>query len=298
MHLDPDRDPPVWFNDPCLTVFVRLIIKGRFLFWSWTVVDDNIVNEQIPKGCNAQQVMTKLQSAAAAAVPAASAAVEAPSVATDPSGRMLMVYTEDAGGVTPSPRVMARFKAAGSDQWGTAIPVTDGSRSVSDPVVAFAGPANLPIVAWTQNTLPPQASSPLVGDLGEALKRQEIYFATWDGTAWRTPVALTSDTVGDGRPAIAGDTQGATLAWTRNTDGNLVTRNDQRIAVRESASSPARPRGMEIVMQVLGAVATGGMNAQVERCPPLHRRSGRWIAVGAPHPDLVFRRRRRPEHGW
>ena len=263
LHLDPDRDPPVWFNDPCLTVFVRLIIRGRFLFWSWTIADDNIVNEQIPKGCNAQQVMAKLQSATAAAAPAASSTVEAPSVATDPGGRMLMVYIEDAGGTTPSPRVMARFKAAGNDQWDTAIPVTDGSRSVSDPVVAFAGPANLPLVAWTQNTLPPQASSPLTGDLGEALKRQEIYAATWDGSAWSTPVALTNDAVGDGRPAIAGDALGATLAWTRDTDGDLTTRSDQRITVREWTPISGGTGGTWNDLQLLGAAAAGGMNAQV-----------------------------------
>ena len=121
LHLDPDRDPPVWFNDPCLTVFVRLIIKGRFLFWSWTIADDNIVNEQIPKGCNAQQVMAKLQSAAAANAHGAPH-VEAPSMATDPSGRMLMVYIEDAGGTIPSPRVMARFKAAGGRPMGHGDP--------------------------------------------------------------------------------------------------------------------------------------------------------------------------------
>ena len=168
--------------------------------------------------------------------------------------------------------------------------MTDGSRSVSDPVVAFAGPANLPIVAWTQNTLPPQASSPLIGDLGEALQRQEIYVATWDGAAWHTPVALTSDTVGDGRPAIAGDKQGATLAWTCETDGDLVTHSDQRIAVREMGPPLRRGRrGME-----LDAVARGRGYGRYERgsepCPSLHRRSGQWVAVGAPHPDLIFRR--------
>ena len=301
LHLNPDSNPPVWFDNPCLTVFVRLIIKGRFLFWSWTVADEAIVNEHIPSGCNAQQMMTLLQSAAAAAAPAAAATLEAPSLATDPSGRILMTYIEDAGGLTPAPRVLARFKPAGSDQWGAAIPVTDGSRSVSDPVVAFAGPANTPIVAWTQNTLPPDAGSPVTGNLGEALKRQEIMAATWDGSSWSIPATLTSDGVGDGRPAIAGDAQGATLAWTRDTDGNLATRIDQRIAVREWQSLTSSTGGTWSDMQLLGTVAAGGMNSGVSVARlstsdpasglPLARRILVWTFDADADPNTVSDRR-------
>ncbi|MCX7789887.1 MAG: hypothetical protein N2378_04535 [Chloroflexaceae bacterium] len=259
--VNVDNDPPAWFDDPCLTIFVRLIIKGRFLFWSWTILDEPVVNTNIPSGCNARQAIAQLQ--ALAAQPAATSALEAPALAADPNGRMVMVYVEDAGGATPAPRVMARFKPAGSDVWGTAIPVTEGSRSVSDPVVAFAGPGYTPIVAWTQNTLPLATASPTGGDLGETLRRQEIYVSAWNGAAWSAPIALTDDLVGDGRPAIAGDIQGATLAWTRDTDGDLRTRTDQRIAVREWTALPGTPDGSWSNLQLLGAAPTGGMNAQV-----------------------------------
>lgn len=263
--VNVDNDPPAWFDDPCLTIFVRLILKGRFLFWSWTILDEPIVNEHIPSGCNAQQAMAQLADLAgqSAAQPTAASTLEAPALAADPTGRMVMVYVEDAGGATPAPRIMARFKAAGSETWGAAIPVTDGSRSVSDPVVAFAGPGHTPIVAWTQNTLPLASAPPTGGDLGETLRQQEIYVATWNGGAWGAPVALTDDLVGDGRPAIAGDVQGATLAWTRDTDGDLRTRADQRIAVREWTPLPGGPTGAWSAMQLLGASPAGGMNAQV-----------------------------------
>ena len=256
-----DADPPVWFDNPCLTIFVRLIIKGRFLFWSWTILDEPIVNEHLPSGCNAQQAMAQLT--ALAGQPTAASTLEAPALASDPNGRMIMVYVEDAGGATPAPRIMARFKPAGSDIWGAASPVTDGSRSVSDPVVAFAGPGHTPIVAWTQNTLPLASAPPAGGDLSETLKRQEIYVSTWNGAAWGAPAALTDDLVGDGRAAIAGDTQGATLAWTRDTDGDLRTRADQRIAVREWTLPSGAPTGAWGAMQLLSASPSGGMNAQV-----------------------------------
>lgn len=263
--VNVDNDPPAWFDDPCLSVFVRLILKGRFLFWSWTILDEPIVNENIPSGCNAQQAMAQLAalSGQPTVPPTAPSTLEAPALAADPNGRMLMVYVEDAGGTTPAPRILARFKPAGGDVWGAATPVTDGSRSVSDPVVAFAGPGHTPIVAWTQNTLPLTGASPTGGDLGETLKRQEIYVATWNGSAWSAPAALTDDLVGDGRAAIAGDTQGATLAWTRDTDGDLRTRTDQRIAVREWTPLPGGPAGAWSTMQLLGASPAGGMNAQV-----------------------------------
>lgn len=256
-----DNDPPAWFDNPCLTIFVRLILKGRFLFWSWTFFDEPIVNEQIPSGCNAQQALAQL--AALAGQPTAASTLEAPALAVDPNGRMAMVYVEDAGGATPAPRIMARFKPAGSDVWGAPTSVTDGSRSVSDPVVAFAGPGHTPIVAWTQNTLPLSSAPPTSGDLGETLKRQEIYVSTWNGAAWSAPAALTDDLVGDGRAALAGDIQGATLAWTRDTDGNLSTRADQRIAVREWTPLPGGPTGAWGAMQLLSASPSGGMNAQV-----------------------------------
>lgn len=262
LKLNPDVDPPVWFDDPCLSIFVRLILKGRFLFWSWTMLDEAIINEHIPGGCNAQAMMAALQDAQAAESTAA-ATLEAPAVASDPTGRTLMVYVEDAGGATPAPRIMARFKPAGSDVWSAPVAITDGTRSVSDPVVAFAGPTHTPIVAWVQNKLPLSAGSPAVGDVGAVLQQQEIMVATWDSGAWSAPAALTDDAVGDGRPALAGDVLGATLAWTRDIDGNLATRTDQRIAVREWTPVAGGSAGDWSPLQLLGAAASG-MNAQVD----------------------------------
>lgn len=255
-----EADPPVWFDDPCLGIFVRLIIKGRFLFWSWTMFDQAVVDEHFAPGCDAQQLAASWR--AASLMPQASpAVVEAPAVAVDANGRGLMGYVEDAGAPQPAPRIMVRFKPAGSDLWGPAVAVTDGTRSVSDPVVAFAGPDQTPIVAWAQNNL--TSGSPVAGDLGETLKQQEIYARLGAAAGWSTPVALTNDALGDGRPALAGDALGATLAWTRDTDGNLATRGDQRIAVREWTPPVAGGAGGWGQMQLLGGLASGGMNAQV-----------------------------------
>jgi len=172
-----------------------------------------------------------------------------------------MIYVEDPGGEVPSPRIMTRFKPAGSDIWETPKALTDGLHSVSDPVVAFAGPLDTPMVVWTQNTLP--IDTPPNTDLGTVLNQQELYMTSLDASGWLTPTRLTDDTFGDGRAALAGDTQGATLAWTRDTDGDLSTRMDQRIAVQEWTPDPGGMGGSWGTMQLLSGSADGGMNSQV-----------------------------------
>lgn len=276
--INPRDERLVWFDDPCLSIFVRLIIQGRFLFFTFGILDEEIVREKIPSGCNPYQTLAQWQTTAGSLT--SPAVVESPSIAADPTGRMLMVYVEDPGGDVPSPRVMARFKPAGSDVWDAPQALTDGLTSVSDPVVAFAGPSNTPIVVWTQNTLP--SSTPPSTDLGEVLNHQEIYATSWDASGWLPPTRLTSDLLGDGRPALAGDTQGATLAWTRDTDGNLATRTDQRIAVQEWTPVPGSMGGTWGPMEVLSASPTGGINSQVSAArlyshdPPISRRILVW----------------------
>jgi hypothetical protein len=259
LRINPDDERLVWFDDPCLSLYVRLIIEGRILFFTFGILDEVIVNEHIPSGCDATQLIS-LQSSMARNLESP-AVLESPAIAVNPTGRMIMVYVEDAGGTTPAPRITVRFKAAGSETWGAPQALTDGSHSVSDPVVTFAGPAHTPIVSWTQNALDIGSATSL--DLGEILNRQEIYASTWDGTTWATPTSLSNDLVGDGRPSIAGDIQGATLAWTRDTDGNLTTRSDQRIAVREWTPQPANSQGDWDSMQILSAGAGSGSNSQV-----------------------------------
>jgi hypothetical protein len=257
--INPSDDRLVWFDDPCLSIFVRLIIQGRFLFFTFGILDEEIVREKIPSGCNPYQPLAQWQSTAGAL--SNPAVLESPAVTADPTGRMLMVYIEDPGGENPSPRVMARFKPVGSDNWEAPVALTDGTHSVSDPVVAFAGPNNTPIVAWTQNTL--SITTPPDTDLGEVLNQQEIYQTTWEASSWLPPTMLTDDILGDGRASLAGDTQGATLAWTRDTDGDLATHMDQRIAVREWTPIPGSMGGTWSSMELLTANPAGGMNAQV-----------------------------------
>jgi hypothetical protein len=257
--INPADDRLVWFDDPCLSIFVRLIIQGRFLFFTFGILDEEIVREKIPSGCNPYMPLAQWQSTAGSLT--SPGVLESPSIAADPNGRMLMVYIEDSGGEAPSPRVMARFKPAGSEVWDAPQALTDGSHSVSDPVAAFAGPNNTPIVVWTQNTLP--VDTPPDTNLGEILNHQEIYQITWDASGWTTPARLTDDLLGDGRATLAGDLQGATLAWTRDTDGDLATRMDQRIAMQEWTPQPGSMGGTWGPMEQLSASPAGGMNAQV-----------------------------------
>jgi YD repeat-containing protein len=257
--INPADDRLVWFDDPCLSIYVRLIIQGRFLFFTFGILDEEIVKEKIPANCNPYMPNGQWQSTAGTL--SNPAVLETPALAASPDGQMLMVYVEDPGREVPSPRIMARLKAAGSDEWGTPEALTDGSTSVSDPVATFAGPSNTPMIVWTQNTLP--SDTPPDTDLGEVLNHQELYASNWDASGWLTATRLTDDLVGDGRPALASDTQGATLAWTRDTDGDLSTRTDQRIAVQEWTPDPGGTGGSWEAMQLLSGSPSGGMNSQV-----------------------------------
>ncbi len=257
--INPADNRIVWFDDPCLSIYVRLIIQGRFLFFTFGILDEEIVNEKIPSGCNPYMPNGQWQSTAGTL--SNPAVLEAPSLAAGPDGQMLMVYVEDPGGEIPSPRIMARYKPSASQDWGTPEPLTDGLHSVSDPTVTFAGPSSTPIVAWTQNTLPSD-TPPEVG-LGEVLNHQEIFVNTRDASGWLTPTMLTDDLQGDGRTVLAGDAQGATLAWTRDTDGDLSTRTDQRIAVQEWMPDPGGMGGSWGAMELLSGSPAGGMNTQV-----------------------------------
>jgi len=44
---------------------------------------------------------------------------------------------------------------------------------------------------------------------------------------------LTNDALSDGLPVLAGDEQGATLAWVHDSDGDISTRGDWRIAAAQ-----------------------------------------------------------------
>jgi hypothetical protein len=229
LNLDTTASPPVWLGDPYLQIQVYLDLWARVNTWFWKK-KWNLASYELSNYSTGGATVSAQEAAQAEQPPRVMAS---PSVASGPGGQMLSAYIEDTtpAVLTPTMQVMARFWITPTSTWGPPTPLTDGSHAVNDPAVAFVGPDGHALVAWSENTMTQAEDEAAGDDMSAILARQEIYTAYWNGAAWGAPQRLTNDTLSDGRAAMAGDALGATLAWVRDTDGDISTRADWRIAV-------------------------------------------------------------------
>jgi hypothetical protein len=145
---------------------------------------------------------------------------------------MISVYIEDSApnAATASPQVWARTWNPGTNGWNAAVALTAPGAYVASPSVALYGGDGRAVAAWVQSTQSEGDSTG--GDFAAALAQMEIYVAFFDGSAWGDPIRLTTDALPDGNPTLAGDANGATLAWVRHVDGNLSAAGGTVIAVQ------------------------------------------------------------------
>ncbi len=157
----------------------------------------------------------------------------APVVAASPGGRILSAYVENTAppGETEKVQIMARFQEPGSTVWSAPQAISNPAHSAQAPAVAFVGPNQIPVVAWSEITLTAAEAAALGEDINGHTKHLEIFYALWQDDGWGQPIALTNNLLGEGLPEIAGTSNGGVLAWTRDLDGDIATRSDQRIAV-------------------------------------------------------------------
>ena len=234
---DPSHPEMVWLDTPCFSVSVTLSAWARvnLLFWSqkWNIGSFTLVNYSDPSGCNTlAQAIKAIEPEAIIAPPRIMAS---PAVATSPAGDALSVYIVDTtpDQQQPTPRVAASFWDTGSQMWQAPMYLTAGNHAVQDPVAAFVGPASTPVVAWTETNLTLAQEQNLGEDINAYMQQQEIFFTSWNGSAWKTPTRLTNNALPDGRASIAGNMTGGTLAWVENTGGLTSTPQKMRIAVTE-----------------------------------------------------------------
>lgn len=241
-----------WLEDPCMRLQVLLYFWISITIKQWATDPISMI-DYTNGACPAAR-----SASAPDAAPAQPRLFAAPHVISGPAGRMLAVYVEDTSPNTPNrvPKVMARFWNTGSQQWGPAVALTDGTHMVQDPAGAFYGGGDNAIVAWTELPLTLAEEEALGTDLDAVLARQEIFYATWNGTQWSAPTRLTNDTVADGKAAFAGDDFGSTLAWIRDTDGTVTTRRDLRVAVQDWNASGAISGTMTVLSSTLNSMAS------------------------------------------
>ena len=234
---DPNHPDMVWFDTPCFSIGVTLSVWARvnLLFWSqtWNIGSYDLVKFSEPPGCNSlAQAIKKIDPEAVISPPRMMAS---PSIATSPTGDALSVYILDTTPAQqqPTPVVAASFWDPASQTWLSPSYLTDGDHAVQDPVAAFIGPNNTPMVVWTQTNLTLAQEQNMGSDINAYMQMQEIFYTTWNGASWDAPTQLTNNLVPDGRASISGDALGATLAWVENTGGLVSTPEKMRIAITE-----------------------------------------------------------------
>lgn len=225
-------EPPVSLG-ACLEMKFTVRAYVEALYGGFSDSDTQVLAKFPPDNQSGCVTLLPATAQTADADPSVPELIAAPAIAVAPSGLQLSAYVEDTApaGEPPRIQVVVRFKAPDAATWGEPAPVTDPAHTAHTPVVAFVGPNQTPLVAWTENTLTAAEADALGDDLNAHLRRQEIAYSTWNGTAWSAPIFVTDDLLADGLPTLAGSEAGAVLAWTRDLDGDAGTRDDQRIAV-------------------------------------------------------------------
>ncbi len=157
----------------------------------------------------------------------------APVIAVAANGTQVNAYVDStaAAGAPLNSRIMVRMRSGSNATWSAPLALSNANHSADAPVVTFVGPEQWPLVAWAEKRLTYQQAQQFGDNLNAILRRQEIVYRLYRNGQWEPAVNLTTDLLGDGLPALAGGTGGAVLAWVRDTDGNWLTRRDQRIAV-------------------------------------------------------------------
>jgi hypothetical protein len=144
--------------------------------------------------------------------------VFSPSVVIDAAGRATVVWIQDPLGGVPSIS-WSRFDGG---SWSAPAALSDGTRGVSQPVVAQDGSGNI-LVLWQQQTNLPSSGLPILPNIWFAR------FTAASGT-WSTPVKIgSSDLIGSdsaGNARIAVNAVGNAVAvWkeTRSTVASIVS---------------------------------------------------------------------------
>jgi SdrD B-like domain/CARDB len=181
----------------------------------------------------------------AAASPAESPELPIPDILPRPaidgtgSGQTIAVWISDPGSGS-APILNAAIRTPGSDVFSDPTVVASSGAYRTDPQVAVSG-AQDAIAVWTENALPLGAQPDTLADV---LAAQDIYMASWDGSAWSPPQPVMADEASSGRadglPVALIDPTGAAglLAWVRGTRPDAL---DQ--SAYEVFSAPWLPTG-------------------------------------------------------
>ncbi|MCX8023297.1 MAG: hypothetical protein N2745_11060 [Syntrophorhabdaceae bacterium] len=137
-------------------------------------------------------------------------------VATDTSGRKIMVYTKDISPSSTSinPEVYGKIYSGGS--WGSEMRLTDNTLWEMDTDVTFLKDGKA-LAVWTSNKLDKNITG---NNLHTILKNQDIAYAYYNGTSWSGAGSIINDDFSDGNARVAYDANSnkAMAVWVHNTN--------------------------------------------------------------------------------
>lgn len=227
---EPDHSPPLYLDDPCFNFLARaqawLDLPSPIpnLTTPWWV----IAEEDLPSGCFAGRSTAKEHLPDPEPPSVMPNPVMAVSQFGDKAVFLWVEETETAPGLIES----HLFFDAESPLGPTSGIVPTGGQVV-DPAIAFVTNDDA-LAVWAELAPADGATS-----VPELLSTQEVYAATWNvATGWSTPVALSTNTMADGRPVVATDPLAgpdglAIVAWVRDPDANPETAGDLQIVARD-----------------------------------------------------------------
>lgn len=101
--------------------------------------------------------------------------------------------------------------------WGTPGKITDDALGDGMPSIASNGTDVM--VVWVRDQ----------DNNMETKSDLDLYYSTWSGFAWSTPVPVTDNDVQDSAPSVAYSGESAVVTWVRDPDSDSTTRDDKEI---------------------------------------------------------------------
>jgi len=170
-----------------------------------------------------------------------------PRLVRDPTGALLAIWRQNADGLisgdTEHPdRIMVAFYH--NNTWSTPTTAVDGIPGLLDLAAGYGH--NAATIAYTYPITPSGSVTPTL----------ELFTATWDGTAWSTPIQRTTDPLGQRSPQVAYNAANQPLVIWRGGDQlrlrNLSTGREATLNLPASISSLNE---FQIVQDKIGNIA-------------------------------------------